>query len=94
MLRFCNYLKKSKSIDFDDIDSDKHLVNKLMQLKKNNQVSLEYLVNDKAISKKELFIEKNITDEQIKDIIPKLRKNSTNQLRLLKVLLDEKKFKY
>ncbi|MCK8606569.1 primosomal protein N' [Apilactobacillus ozensis] len=82
--------KKSKSIDFDDIDSDKHLVNKLMQLKKNNQVSLEYLVNDKAISKKELFIEKNITDEQIKDIIPKLRKNSTNQLRLLKVLLDEK----
>ncbi|WP_283096051.1 primosomal protein N' [Apilactobacillus xinyiensis] len=83
-----NLFKNTKSIDFSEIDSNKKLLNKLMKLQKENKVSLEYLVNDKANSKKELFIKSNITSAEAEQYLKKVRKNSTNQQKLLHLILE------
>ncbi|MCF6515100.1 primosomal protein N' [Lactobacillus sp. S2-2] len=84
--------EKNEFILFDNEHFSNEEMTQLLKLKEKNLVEMIYQVNNQAKVKKELLIVDKI--KSYDDLLGKVRKNATNQIKLINVLRDnqDKKF--
>lgn len=82
------YFATQPDMIFDENKLSTEDVSELLRLRRTNQISISYVVQDRAKAKTQVVIERAMTTSQLEASLAEVRKGAVQQEKLLQLLMD------